>query len=61
MPTPEPKIEIERVLQLPENRVRWATEIKRCEEQSLSFNERAKHMATVIREMEKEYEQTTTR
>jgi len=59
MPTPEPKIAIEKLLQLPENRVRWATELKECENQSLSFNERAKHMATVLQEMEKEYEQTT--
>lgn len=61
MPTPEPKIAIEKLLQLSENRVRWVTEIKRCEDQALSFNERADHMAAVIREMEIQYEQTTTR
>ena len=47
---------IEKLLQIPKNRVRWVEMIKRHEAMRTSWNDRAKEAAAVIEQRKEEYD-----
>lgn len=47
-------MEIEKLLQKPENRVRWINMVKRQEAMRMSFNDRAREASELIEQFRKE-------
>ena len=60
MPPPERNMKIEKLLQIPKNRVRWMEMIKRQEEMRTSWNDRAKEVAQLVGQMKEEQNVKTT-
>lgn len=60
MPPPERNMKIEKLLQIPKNRVRWMEMIKRQEEMRTSWNDRAKEVAQLVEQMKEEQNVKTT-
>ena len=51
---PETDMRIEKLLQMPENRIRWVEMIKRHEAMRTSWNDRAKEAAALVKIMQAE-------
>ena len=54
MPPPGAEMRIEKLLQIPKNRVRWVLMIKRQEDMRMSWNDRAKEVAELVKIMKAE-------
>ena len=54
MPPPGAEMRIEKLLQIPKNRVRWILMIKRQEDMRMSWNDRAKEVAELVKIMQTE-------
>jgi hypothetical protein len=54
-------MEIEKLLQKPENRVRWINMIKRQEVMRMSFTDRAREASDLIEQMKEESNVQTTK
>ena len=54
MPPPGAEMRIEKLLQIPKNRVRWVLMIKRQEAMRMSWNDRAKEVAELVKIMQTE-------
>ena len=54
MPPPGAEMRIEKLLQIPKNRVRWVLMIKRQEDMRMSWNDRAKEVAELVKIMQTE-------
>ena len=52
-------MQIEKLLQIPKNRVRWVEMINRHEAMRTSFNDRAKDAATLVEQMKEEQDVKT--
>lgn len=53
-------MKIEKLLQIPKNRVRWVEMIKRQEEMRMSWNDRAKEVSQLVELMKEESDVKTT-
>ena len=54
MPPPGAEMRIEKLLQIPKNRVRWILMIKRQEDMRMSWNDRAEEVAELVKIMKAE-------
>jgi len=54
-------MKIEKLLQIPKNRVRWILMIKRQEAMRMSWNDRSKEVAQLLELMKEEYNVETAK